>query len=135
MCGCTNKISRNMRRGKLKLSTKSVQKEIPTIIGGAAALAANPLVEPILGNNSWVAGGVKTIIGLVALSLGNQYATGFGTVMAAYGAGQLINKAAKEFTQKEIPGLPGVNSIPGYRTYDNYQVGNQAGAFSNGIIA
>lgn len=114
MCGCTNKISRNMKRGRKKItfSVNSVKEQTPLLVGGAAALAANPIVDPFLGGNPWIASIAKAAVGLLALSTGNRIAVGFGTVMAAYGTGQLINAASNQFLKKEIPGLPSVAGLP-----------------------
>jgi hypothetical protein len=112
-----------MKRGKkLTFSVKSVQSQVPTLIGGAAALAANPIVDPIIGGNPYIASLAKGAVGLLALSTGNQIAQGFGTVMAAYGVGQLINAASNSIFKREIPGLPSVAGIPGANTFDVYQI-------------
>lgn len=130
MCGCT-KINRKMK-GRRKFSLKTAQDNIPLMVGGAVALAANPMIDPILGSNAWISSLAKTGIGLLALTLDSKIANGFGGVMAAFGAGQLINKASSQFLNKEIPGLPSVAGLPWASYTPSVVARNSAYAYSNG---
>ena len=98
---------------KYSISQKTVEQNIPYAIGGAAALAVNPIVDPILGSNAWVSGGAKALIGLLALGFGGKYATGFGVTMSAYGVGQLVNKGLQTAGMEPVAGLPSVTGIYG----------------------
>lgn len=115
------------RSPRVRLNAKTIQQHIPTAVGGAAALLANPIIDPVLGSNGWVSGLAKTAVGtVVAVSFNNsKIATGFGVTMAAFGVGQLANKAITAAGQKPLAGLP-ISGVP-YRTLNNHMVARQVG--------
>lgn len=86
-----------------KISFKKAQDNLPYAIGGAAGLAAQSFIDPMLGSNPYVAAGVKAAAGLLLTGLGGKAAVGAGVVLASYGLGQLINTVSNG----AVPGLPG----------------------------
>lgn len=105
------------RKKKFKISQKTIEQNLPYAVGGVAALAANPVVDPMLGTNGWIVGGAKVVAGMIGLGMGGKYATGFGVTMAAYGAGQLVNQALQSLEMDPIAGLP-VPTAPGVEGFD-----------------
>ena len=117
MCSCS--LSKRKRRGvgrNVTFSRKSIEANVPYLVGGGAAIAVNPFVNNFLSSQSSTIRGVfKTGVGFLALSMASKYADGFGVVMGAEGIATLLDEALKLLGQQPIfniarrPGLAGVN--------------------------
>ncbi len=92
---------------KRRFSYKKIQDNAPVAAGGVLALAAGGTIDGIIPTeDKRIKGAVKTVAGLAIIAMfNNKLADGFGTVLAATGAGQLVNGFMK--ADQQIPGLGG----------------------------
>ena len=115
MCSCSLKRKRRGVSRNVTFSRKSIEANVPYLVGGGAAIAVNPFVNQFLASQpTWVRGLFKTGVGLAALSMASKYADGFGVVMGAEGIASLLDQALVLVGQQPIfnisrRGIAGVN--------------------------